>query len=365
MRIRTLTLLTVLALVAAACSPSTGNDSTSTTAEPPESTTTTQQAVETPEPLLLSYSLESGTSYTFEVELNQKIDMMATGDAAALGEEEVPGEMSVSVTGTSVFDYSVADGPEPGTYAVTITGDFSDLEFSGVVDGESVTAEDIPDFANMEPVDVTVIVDEQGNVIPDESGLGDDLLGLGGLDMLGQLGSSGASGQFVGPPFTEDEVTVGDTWSETVETPTMPDEDPITTQIESEVVSMDVIDGNDVFVIETTTTTSPISFDLGQLLAGFMYAFVPEDATDEELAELDELVGQIRFAFDIDETVSHLTTWFDYEVGLARRADYSNTTHMVMDINMPDETTNELIAFGMDMNVSQDISYRLADAPST
>jgi hypothetical protein len=359
MRIRTFTLLAVLALVAAACSPAGTSDSTSTTE--PEVTTTQQPA---PEPVQLSYSLASGTSYTFEVDLNQQIDMTTTGDAAALGEQDIPGQMSVAVTGTSVFDYSVADGPEPGTYAVTITGDFSDLQFEGTVDGEPVTDADIPDFANMEPVDVTVIVDEQGNVIPDESGAQNDLLGMGGLDLFGQLGSNGAAGQFVGPPFTEDEVTVGDTWSETVETPTMPGEDPITTKIESEVVATDSVDGHDVFVIQTTTTTSPISFDLGQILAGFMTAFVPEDASDEELAQLDEMVSQIKFAFDVDETVGHLETRFDYDAGLARSADYANTTHMVMDINMPDETTNELMAFGLDMTVAQDITYRLTDAPS-
>jgi hypothetical protein len=359
MRIRTFTLIAVLALVAAACGPA-GTDDTSTTGE----ATTTTQGVEAPEPMLLSYSLESGTEYTFEVGLDQTIDMSTTGDSAALGEDDIPAHMSVGLVGTSVFDYSVADGPEPGTYAVTISGDFSDLQLSGTVDGEPVTEGDIPDFANMGPVDVTVIVDEQGNVIPDQSGMGEDLFGMGGMDMFSQLGSNGSVGQFIGPPFSEDEVTVGDTWSDTVETPTMPGEDPITTQIDSEVVGTDNVDGHDVFVIETTTTTSPISYDLGELLAGFMTAFVPEDATDEQLAQLDEIVSQIRFAFDVDETVGHMTTLFDYEAGLARSADYANTTHMVMDINMPDETTNELMAFGLDLSISQDITYRLTGAPS-
>ncbi|MGD2102316.1 MAG: hypothetical protein PVG83_08750 [Acidimicrobiia bacterium] len=364
MRIRTFSVLIALVLVVAACSPGGAVDETTTSTQEPE-TSTTEQAVEAPEPMRLSYSLQAGDAYRFEVDLDQSIDLTATGDAQALGEEEIPGNMSVTLSGSSVFDYSIADGPEPGTYAITITGDFSSLELSGTVDGEPVTAEDIPDFANMEPIDVTVIVDEQGNVIPDDSGLEDDLLGFGGLDMLDELGTGGASGQFIGPPFTEDEVTVGDTWSETIETPAMPGDDPITTQIDSEVVGTETIDGHEVFVVETRSTTSPIEFDLGELLAGFMTAFLPEDASDEELAEVSELVSQIRFAIGVDETVSDLTTWFDYEAGLARRADFVNSTHVVMDINVPDETTNELIAFGMDMSIGQNISYRLTDAPST
>jgi hypothetical protein len=122
-----------------------------------------------------------------------------------------------------------------------------------------LTAEDIPDFAGMEPIDVTVVVDEQGNIIPQDTGMGEDLLGglggLGGLDMLGQLGSSAGVGQFIGPPFSQEEVTVGDTWSETAEIPTLPGNDPITTKVDSEVVGADTIEGNEVFVIETTTTT--------------------------------------------------------------------------------------------------------------
>ena len=363
MRIRSFLLFTALALVVAACSPGATTDETTTSTEAP-ATTTTVPVVETPEPLKLAYSLKTGDTYTFEVDLDQTLDLKATGDAQALGEEEIPGEMQITMTGTSVFNYSIADGPEPGTYAVTITGDFSDLEFGGTIDGEPVSSADIPEFTTMEPVDLTIIVDEQGRVIPDNSGLGDNLLGFGSLDMLSQFGSAGSGGQFVGPPLSDEDVTVGDTWSETIETEALPGDDPIVTQVDSEVTGTDTIDGHEVFVIETRTTTSPISFDLGELFAGFMTAFVPEDASEEELAELDDMVSQIRFAFEIDETVTDLTTWFDYEAGLARQADFVNTTHMVMDINVPDETTNELIAFGMDMTIDQTMSYRLIGAPS-
>jgi len=363
MRIRDFTLFVVVALVAAACSPSTTADSTTTTLGP--ETTTTVAAPAVPEPVSLTYSLQAGDHYTFDVDLDQTIDMTATGDPSALGEDEIPGAMSIRVAGTTSFDYSVADGPEPGTYEVTIKGDFSDLEFTGTIDGQPVDSSDIPEFANMEPIDATVVVDEQGNVIPDESGLDEDFMGsLGGLEALGQLGSSGNAGQFIGPPFTEDEVTVGDTWSETVETPTLPGDDPITTQIDSEVVATDTIEGHEVFVIDTVTTTSAFKFDLGEILIGFMLAFAPEGASEEEQAQLDAIADQLKFAFSVDDTVSNLTTWFDYEAGLARRADYANTTHMVMDINLPDETTNELIAFGMDMTIHQDVSYRLSDAGS-
>jgi hypothetical protein len=360
MRIRKYSLLAAIALLLAACG-SDGSEDTTTSSAPAETTSTAPEP--SAEAVLLSYTLEPGASFEYEVEMDQTIEMTTSGDTAALGEEEeLPGEMSIGMSGTSVFTHTVSEGPEPGTYSIDITGDFSGLEITGTVDGEPVDSSEIPELAEMGPVDVTVVVDEQGNVIPDDSGLGADMFGdLGGLGMLEQFGSGATPGQFIGPPFSGDEVTVGDTWSETVETPAMPDQDPITTQIDSEVVGTEDLDGNEVFVIETTTTTSAIEFDLGELLIGFMTAFVPEDASDEELAQIEALTEDLRFAFSIDETVGDLTTWFDHEAGFARQAEYRNTTHMVMDVNIPDETTGDLVAFGLDMNIDQDVTYRLTD----
>ncbi|HUF14514.1 MAG TPA: hypothetical protein VMQ46_01340 [Acidimicrobiia bacterium] len=359
MRIPTFSLLAVLALLAAAC----GGGTTDTTS--PDSTTSTL-AEPAPEAVVLSYGLEPGTSFSYEVDMDQAIDLMTSGDPTAMGEDEIPAQMSLQISGTSTLTHTISEGPEPGTFEVNITGDFSNLEFSGTIDGEPVEEAEIPDIAELDPIDVTVIVDEQGNVIPEDEALGEDFLGglggLGGLDMLGQIGAAGGAGQFVGPPLSDEEVTVGDTWSETIETPTLPDDDPITTLIESEVVGTDSVDGAEVFIIETTTTTSPIEFDLAELLLGLMSAFMPEEASEEERAEIDAIADEIRFAFSVDETVSEMTTWFDHDAGVSRQAEFSNSTHMVMDMNVPDEATGELVGLEMDMGISQDISYRLTDS---
>lgn len=358
MRIRTLSLIAFLALIVAAC----GGEAESTTTTTPESTTTPA-----PEAVVLSYSLEAGTTYQYEVDMDQAIELTSTGETTAMGGgEEIPAEASINIQGTSVFTYTVSDGPEPGTFEIDIVGDFSDLDFSGTVDGESVDSSEIPEMAEMEPVDVTIVVDEQGNVIPDDStGLGEDFLGgLGGLDMLDQFGAAAGTGQFVGPPLSEDEVTVGDTWSETIEVPSMPGADPVTTQVENEVVGTDTIDESEVFVIETTSTTGAVEFDLAEFLIGFMSSFMPEGATDEDRAQLDAIIDELRFAFSIDETVSDMTTWFDPETGLSRQAELASDTHMVMDINIPDETTGEMVEFAMDMNLTQQITYRLTDSGS-
>lgn len=361
MRTRTFTLLATLALVAAACSGS-GTATTSTVAE----TTTTVSA---PEGVRLAYALEPGTSHEYEVDVDHTIDMSSSGDTSALGEtegEDIPAEMSVRVSGTSVFTHAVAEGPQPGTFEITITGVFSDVEFDGTIDGEPVDPSEVPEMAEIDPVDVSIVVDEQGNVIPDDSaGLGEGLFGgLGGLDMMDQFGAGGGVGRFIGPPFPDREVTVGDTWSDTVEIPTMPGEGPVVTEIVSDFVGTGTIDDIEVFVIETTNSTSQIDFDLAELLIGFMTAFAPDDMSEEEQAELDALVEELRFAFMVDPQVMESTTWFDPDAGLALQAELSGDTHLVMDMNIPDESTGELVGFALDMNIGQHVTYRLIGSDS-
>lgn len=362
MRIRTFNLVAVLALVVAACGGEGSPNPTDGSPLPP------------PEAVQLSYSLEAGSTMSYEVDMEQSIQMDIEGDPTALaeaGEEDFPETMDIQMTGTSTFTHSVDDGPEPGTYEITITGDFSDIEFSGTIDGEDITGGDDPalpdDLTGMAPVETTIIVDEQGNIIPsEEGGMGEELFGdmggLGGLDMLGSLGSTaGSPGQFVGPPFTDEEVTVGDTWSETIEIPTLPDADPIVTTVDSEVVASEELDGVAVLVIETNTSTSAIEFDLAEMIIGFMTAFLPEDASDEELAEIEALTEQLRFAFSVDPSAAAMTTWFDAEAGLTRQSEVTTDSHVVMDVAMPDETTGEVVELAMDMTIDSNVVYRLLD----
>jgi hypothetical protein len=366
MSIRPIALLMVLALVVAACgggaadNPTTAPEATRTTA--PEVTTTVAPIeATTPDALPLSYTLEAGATFEYEVGIDQQIEMSATGDASAMGDEEIPGNASINLVGTTMFTHSVAEGPDPDTYEITIKGDFTDLQITGTIDGEPIDQTELPDFAELEAIDVTIVVDEQGNIIPDDDMFGDALGGdLGGF---GDLGAPGMDpGRFIGPPFADRPVTVGDSWSETIETPMFMGGEPIVTQIDNEVTASETIDGQEVLVIETTSTTSMIEFDLADFLIGFFQGFMQGDATDEEQAEIDAIPEELRFLFVIDETVSNMTTWFDAEAGYARQAEFSMSTNIVMDINMPDDETGEMVTFGMEMSIAQDVTYRLIDA---
>jgi hypothetical protein len=367
MKKRSLLLVTMLALVAASCggntqgSTTTGPGDTSTTAQP-----TTTEAVETPEGVLLSYELNAGDEFQYEVGLSQHIVLQASGDASLMGDEEMPGDAVVDLGGTATFTHVVSDGPEAGTYEIHITGEFTDLTVSGTVDGEPVDGNAAPEFASLDPIDVTVVVDEQGNLIQDGAAVDDPLAGMFGD--LGALGGSAPApgldpGQFIGPPFTDDEVTVGDTWEQEIETPGLGD-DPIVTNVTSTVTGVDELDGSEVFVIESNSSTSTIEFDLAEFFAGMFGAFLPEDATAEETAEFEEMLGQLQFLINIDGSTADSTTWFDAEAGVARQSETSAATTIAMDMNVPDEETGELVGFEMDMTLDQDITYRLISGPS-
>lgn len=358
MRFRLLSILFALALVTTAC----GGDAGEGTTSAPEQTTTTGAG---PEAVLLSYSLEAGTTYTYEVDLDQEIVMTSEGDGTVAGNEEMPASMSIQLDGSTTFTHTVAEGPEPGTYEITINGEFTDLNVEGTVDGEPVSPGEIPDVAQMPPIDLTIVVDEQGNPIPREEQPGDlfggDLGALGGLE---GFGPGTDLGRLVGPPLSDEPVTVDSSWSETIEVPTMMgvEGDPVTTVVNSEVTGTETVDGHDVFVIDTEMITPMIEFDLAEFLIGFFEAFLPDDADEEAQAELDALMADLRFLMKVDETVGDMTTLFDPEAGLARQADFASTTHLTMDLNMPDQTTGEMVGFLLDMSIEQVVTYRLIDS---
>jgi hypothetical protein len=369
---RLISFLAVLSLLAAACN---GTESTATTESDAEPTTSAPEVVTTEpamEAVLLSYTLAAGDEFQYEVGLDQHIEVSTSGDASLLAEEELPGTAAVDITGSATFTHVVSDGPEPGTYEIHITGDFADVNVTGTVDGEPIDSGETPDFAALEPIDVTVIVDEQGNLIEANEAneaIDDPLSGMFGD--LGALGGDSPApgldlGQFFGPQLSADEVTVGDTWTEEIETPglSLTEEDSIITSITSTVTGVDSLDGADVFVIESQASTSPIEFDLAEFLAGMLGAFGPEETTEAESAEFEEMLSQLQFLISIDDTASDSTAWFDAEAGIVRQSEVEAGTTISMDINVPDEETGEMAGFQMDMAIDQSITYRLIDGPS-
>jgi hypothetical protein len=365
MRSKLFILLAVIGLVLSACGGDDGAGGTATSTAPD-----TTVGAEQPEEILLSYDLAAGDTYVYDVAIDQEISLQAEGEGSALGDEEIPGQADVNITGEGTFTFEVADGPQPDTYEVTITGDFDDLTVTGTVDGEDISSdlaagEEAPDFASLEPVSMTVIVDEQGNVIPGDPAAEDPFGGMfGGLESLAGDALPGAQvGQFFGPPFGDEAVTVGDTWSTSFDTPGF-GEETITTSVDSAATGTDTINGVDVLVVETTSTTSAFEFDLGEFFIALFAGFMPEDPLPEEQAEIDALVENLRFVIRSDESTANSTTYFDAAAGITRMFEVSSAASMGFDVNFPDEETGELSGFLMDMEISQTITHSLVSGPT-
>ncbi len=354
---RPLSLLLVLVFVVAAC----GEESADTTAPP--------STEATPEAVLLSYQFEPGTETRYQLELRQNIMMTTSGDPSAMGGDEMPGNADLDLTGVTTFTHSVEEGAEPGTFDITIVGDFTDLAVTGTVDGEPVDSGEIPEMAEMDAVRTTVTVDEKGKILSTTHDSRGPLGGLGGdMGALGGMGGAAAPGMdpgaLSGPALPDRAVTVGDSWSETLENPMPFGGETFTTTVESMVTGTETVDGVEVFVIETTSATLAIELDLGEMMIGFFQSFLPEDATPNERAELESMMKQLRFLMTVQPSSHLTTTWFDPRAGNALRSETAGTTEMSFDINFPDETTGDMVAFTMEMTIDQTLEYRLLDTSS-
>jgi len=341
MRTRSIPLLLTLALVAAACGGGSAD------------------APGVPEAGKLSYTLEPGAGFEYEATLDQHIELTATGDPSVMGGEAFPVDMSADISGVTTLTHTVAEGTEPGTFEVTISGEFSDLTVEGTMDGEPIDPDELPDLGVTKPINVTVVVDEQGNVVePGSDSFGD--LFMGGLSELDALaGAVVDPAQLVGPPLPDHEVAVGDTWSKTINVPIPMNDQEITTEVVSEVTGTDAVDGADVLVIETESTTSKIEVDLSDFLIGMFKSMAETGAEEADAADLEAIEEGLRFAFTVDESTTDMTTWFDPAAGRARKAVRSGDAHVSMDVAFPDEPAGGMIELGMEMDIDQLMEFRL------
>jgi hypothetical protein len=188
--------------------------------------------------------------------------------------------------------------------------------------------------------------------------------------MFGGMGGLGGShpapgldpGQFIGPPLSDEEVAVGDTWTEEIETPGLDDE-PVVTSITSTVTGVEDLEGTEVLVIESNATTSLIEIDLAELFTGMFGAMATEGATPEETAEFEAMMEQMRFLMTVDDTTADSRTWFDASAGVAKQSETTSGTSISMDLNVPDDQTGQMAGFIMDMTLDQDVTYRLISGP--
>ena len=141
MLMRTRILIIALALVATACAS--GATGTTTTA-PPATTaapTTTSAPTATAlagRPAIYAYSYKPGDTYSYDISLDQHItlDMTVEGDPGMFETQDGPTNVDVRTSVAGSLSYDIAEGPEPDTTALHISGVFDEFTVEGTIDGE-------------------------------------------------------------------------------------------------------------------------------------------------------------------------------------------------------------------------------------
>lgn len=303
-------------------------------------------AAAVPEPALLTYTYAVGDAPVYDLSSRQHVVVSADGDPGALAEDlEVPFTADVTTSASTELSYTVADGPREGTYEISLHAAFPDVAVEGTVNGEPIEEGSTTDLGTMEPIDATVVVDEQGRILSEEG----EPLDLGGLlDEFGGEGGlvPGATNRPFGPAFPEDRpLTVGDSWTEE-ESRTLPDGTTVTATTVHEVVAAEELDGIPVLVIESTTTTGEATVDVGALLGDLVAGF-PE-GEDAAAATPD-----LRVALAPSTKVAR--TWFDPEAGTVRRAETSSSAVIRMEAIVPGDSTSLTMEMRLDTESTADL----------
>ncbi len=358
-KIRLTALVAVLALVAAAC----GSDSQTATTTPSPTSAVTAGTSSGPviEAALFGYGYDEVEVVEYVLTLDQALSMTADGDASGFGtgEYELPVDMQATLQAEMTLRYETSAGPDPGTTTLRITSEITDLAVQGTINGEPAGEADIAELGpgDIPPVDVTVVVDERGNVVDLQSN-GEDFgalfSGLGGLENLG----TARLGRPVGPAFPEEPVGVGDTWSETTETEG-PD-GPIVTRATHTVVGTEMLAGREVLVVESVYETDGFSIDFTDFLRGF-FEGLAETAGDEGSAEVGDMLDQLVFRIEVAPTTNTVTSRFDPDEGLVITAEGQDDTGLAMRFKGPNEETGEMESLDLDMTISQSLTYELVD----
>lgn len=329
-------------MAAAACTSDSGTASTSSS-----SVTSVPPTTE------LRYGFSAGDTYTYNLDMSEHVVLDTQGAASAVTDQALPGTADVQIDATGTFVYTVAAGTDPGTYEISIEGDFSHVDVSGTADGEQVSGpSDLPQLGNIAPVSKTIVVDARGQVL-DRSQSPQDLFGLGGTPLAGL---SGDLGQFVGPVLPADPVAPGDSWSLDYSNPDLGD-DPVDVSTTATLTGTETVDGIEALVIESETKTDEGTVDLADFFKGFLGAFGGGSTPDATtLPDLDQLV----FRITTSPSTGNSRSWFDPDRGLVVRSTSAGPTSLTMDVTLPDDS-GDLQQFTMKLDTSQTLDYRLAE----
>jgi hypothetical protein len=331
-------LLLALTLVAGCTGDGEPSPTTSVTA--PASSTTQVDRQE------YSYGFEIGQALDYRLDLQRRIILDSEGTSVEAVAGDLPGQADVTVTASGLFTYTVGQGPQEGTYLLTIEGDYDEMEVTGTIDGESVDDPgQVGELLTLGPESTTLVIDSAGHVLESVWG--------GAPSDSATPGTSGGAAGFMGPVLPPDPLGSGETWGETFTEMAMG-----AAEVEGVLEGHLAGPGDDGEVIfENVKTTAAGEIDLGPFYRDFLTATAEEG---EEVEGLDQLVFRIA----IDPAETRITGWIDPDRGLPLRTTVESTTRTSTESTLPDPDTGELQSFEMSIAIEQSTNYELVAGDS-
>ncbi|MEX2423334.1 MAG: hypothetical protein WD990_05090 [Acidimicrobiia bacterium] len=325
-----------------ACNPSTA---TTTTGGATSTSSTSSEPVPARD---LAYGYEAGQSLRYDVMVTQDITFTATGDAPGFGDASLPIDADLVTESQGHTTYAIEEGQSPDTFTIDIAARFPETRVAGSVNGDTVNSLEEggveADLARIEPVDVTIAVNEVGRILEDEfddaTVLGADLAALTGL-------TNDLFAVPVGPLFERGSVvTIGDRWE--TESSLDGKNGPVEARSESEIT--DIVDG--VFVIETTTVTDTYQVDFSEEFRNLYLEFAELESDGEIPPEVRDGLDAIEFVITVDESSTVEVAHFDPSDGLVRSSTKTSATRLTMTFRAPDDS-EETSGFEITLDLTQ------------
>jgi hypothetical protein len=307
----------------------------------------------TTEPVRVShtYRFEPGRPLVYRLEMSRHLTYTTTGAPDAVADQELPESADVRIEASGLVTYVFEEGESPGTYLVTIEGEYDAIRVEGTVDDEAVDDPDaIEALVTLDPVSAVMVVDERGRMVEPPAQQET-------LDGPSLPGSGSEMAGFMGPILPADPIGTGESWSETFTEMAM-GAAPVETSLEGRLIGPETVGGKETLRFENESATEAGEIDLADFYREFFAGFA--EGGEVDLAVLEELVFRIM----IEPSVSEVTGWLDPERGTVIRSTRTGASRTSMEVALPDEVTGELERFDMSLGIDQTLDYRLEEGES-
>ncbi|MCQ3805155.1 MAG: hypothetical protein OXC98_08060 [bacterium] len=331
-----------------------------TTAAPPETiSTTVAELAPQFEPTRLSYRYPAEGEIEYSLSIEQEAAITLEGGPA---EEMPPGPIKMDTTLEGSTTYQISPGPDENTTTIRITTDIAMIDNEMSMGGISIPAPPDAQAPGFEaPIDITVVVDQEGNVLEFTSEALDSL-GLGGSFLpTVTVGSQELSRPF-GPSFPDHPVDIGDTWTERIEQEGPAGTGVIVTTAEHRLVEVETEAGRTILVIESEYRGEGFEWDMGELMQGMFGAFAGE-LSEEDAPEGEPDIPEFGLLVSATPSTTVAVIRFDPQTGLVMAGEYQASGEVTTDMTVPDET-GEPAGILSSISYDQTVTYQLISPAS-